>query len=50
MFTWGLVVGGALQGPGGQERDAGGGAGASNLSLPWAHGRGPDLQRQVVRE
>jgi len=50
MFTWGFVVGGALQGPGGQERGAGGGAGASKLSLPWVSGRGTDLQRQVVRE
>ena len=49
MFTWGLVVGGTLQGPGGQ-KGCWGGAGASKLSLPWVHGRGTNLQRQVVRE
>lgn len=46
----GLKLGGPLQGPGGQESGAGRGAGANKLFLPWVHGRGTDLGRQVVWE
>lgn len=50
MFTWGLVVGGTLQGLVGRKRGAGRSWVPASSPFHGVRGRGTDLQRQVVRE